>query len=314
MSLTKDLLNNLIDITSSSAIACFPYIGKNEKILADKAATDIMRDKLNKLNINGEVVIGEGELDEAPMLYIGEKLGKADEPKIDIAVDPVEGTNFVAKNLPGSMSVLAVSNKGDLFNAPETYMDKIAVGSHIPRDVIDLDFTVEKNIRNYSDATNKKISDIRVCILDRPRHKKIINELNRLKVNIKLITDGDVSGALLVSDKKFKVDIFMGIGGGPEGVIAAAALSTLNCHFQGRFLFETDNDKHRATKMGINNLNKKYEINEIIKGESIFCATGITQGELVEGVSQKKDKLITETIFTYKKSILESVKKEFSHT
>ena len=314
MCLTKELLNNLIDITSSSAIACFPYIGKNEKILADKAATDVMRDKLNKLNINGEVVIGEGELDEAPMLYIGEKLGKAKEPRIDIAVDPVEGTNFVAKNLPGSMSVLAVSKKGNLFNAPETYMDKIATGSHVPKDVIDLDYSIEKNIKNYCDATNKKISDIRVCILDRPRHKKIINELTRLKVNIKLITDGDVSGALLVSDKKFKVDIFMGIGGGPEGVIAAAALNALNCHFQGRFLFETDIDKHRARKMGINNLDKKYEINEIIKGESMFCATGITQGELIDGVLKKEDKFITETIFTHKKSILESVKKDFSYT
>ena len=228
MKLSRELLNNLINITTNSAIACFPYIGKNEKILADKAATDVMRDQLNKLNIKGEVVIGEGELDQAPMLYIGEKLGNGNGPNVDIAVDPVEGTNFVAKNLPGAMSVLAISEKGNLFNAPETYMEKIVTGNHIPKDVIDLDYTVEKNVKNYSDATSKKLSDITVCILDRPRHNKIISELERLNINIKFISDGDVAGAVLVSDKKFGVDIFMGIGGGPEGVIAAAALKILN--------------------------------------------------------------------------------------
>ena len=314
MKLPKELLNNLIEITSNSAIACYPYIGKNEKILADKAATDSMRNQLNKLNINGKVVIGEGELDEAPMLFIGEKLGNGNGPEIDIAVDPVEGTNFVAKNLPGSMSVLAVAEKGNLLNAPETYMNKIVTGNHIPKGSIDLDFTVEKNINIYSEITNKKKSEITVCILDRPRHKKIISELERLKVNIKFITDGDVSGALLVSDKKFNVDIFMGIGGGPEGVIAAAALNTLNCNFQGRFLFKTTEDRNRAIKMGIKDLNKKYEINEIVKGESIFCATGITFGDLMEGVIMENDKYVTETIFTHNKSILELVKKEVTIT
>jgi len=314
MKLSKELLNNLIEITSNSAIACYPYIGKNEKILADKASTDSMRNQLNKLNINGKVVIGEGELDKAPMLFIGEKLGSGNGPEIDIAVDPVEGTNFVAKNLPGSMSVLAVAEKGNLLNAPETYMNKIVTGNQIPKGTIDLDFTVEKNINIYSEITNKKKSEITVCILDRPRHKKIISELERLKVNIKFITDGDVSGALLVSDKKFKVDIFMGIGGGPEGVIAAAALNTLNCNFQGRFLFKTTEDRNRAIKMGIKDLNKKYEINEIVKGESIFCATGITFGDLMNGVIKEKDRYITETIFTHSKSILELVKKEVSIT
>ena len=218
--------------------------------MADKAATDVMRNQLNKLHINGKVVIGEGELDEAPMLYIGEKLGCGDGPELDIAVDPVEGTNFVAKNLPGSMSVLAVAKKGNLLNAPETYMDKIVTGNHIPRGSIDIDFTVEKNINIYSEITNKKKSDITVCILNRPRHKEIIAELQRLNVNIKLISDGDVAGALLVSDKKFKVYIFMGIGGGPEGVIAAATLDSLGCNFQGRFLFETLEDKHRHDYCG----------------------------------------------------------------
>ena len=314
MKLSQKLLNDLIDITSNSAIACHKYIGKNEKILADKAATDVMRDQLNKLNIKGEIVIGEGELDEAPMLYIGEKLGNGNGPEIDIAVDPVEGTNFVAKNLPGAMSVLAVSEKGNLFGAPETYMEKIATGKHVPKDTLDLDFSVEKNIRNYSIASNKKLKDITVCLLNRPRHNKIINELKKLNVNIKYISDGDVSAALLVSNKKYDVDIFMGIGGGPEGVIAAAALNKLNCKFQGRFLFNSDEDKTRAIKMGIKDLNKKYEVNEIVRGESIFCATGITSCDLMNGIVKDNDKYITETIVTYDKDFLEIVKKEVSIT
>tara|TARA_A100001011_G_scaffold396721_1_gene495343 strand:- start:1919 stop:2863 length:945 start_codon:yes stop_codon:yes gene_type:complete len=314
MKLSQELLNNLIEITSHSAIACYPYIGKSEKILADKAATDVMRDQLNKLNIKGKVVIGEGELDEAPMLYIGEELGRGNGPEIDIAVDPVEGTNFVANNLPGSMSVIAVAEKGNLLNAPETYMNKIATGNHIPKNSLDIDFSVKKNINIYSEITKKKNSEITVCILNRSRHSKIINELKRLNVNIKFISDGDISGALLVSNKKFNVDIFMGIGGGPEGVIVASALNALNCNFQGRFLFETEDDKKRAKYMGIEDLNKKYEIDEIVKGESIFCATGITSGDLMNGVIKKKDNYITETIITYNKSSLELVKKEVSIT
>ena len=314
MGLSQELLHNLIEITSNSAIACYPYIGKNEKIKADKAATDVMRDQLNKLNIIGKVVIGEGELDEAPMLYIGEKLGVGKGPEIDIAVDPVEGTNFVAQNLPGSMSVLAIAEKGNLLNAPETYMDKIATGNHIPKGSIDIDYTVEKNINIYSEITNKKNSEITVCLLNRSRHKRIVSELQRLDVKIKFISDGDVAGALLVTDKKFNVDIFMGIGGGPEGVIAAAALDALNCNFQGRFLFKTNQDIQRAKEMGIKDLNKKYEINEIVKGESIFCATGITSGDLMKGVIVNNDKYITETIVTHNKSFLELIKKEVSIT
>tara|TARA_B100001989_G_scaffold117181_1_gene82439 strand:+ start:1145 stop:2089 length:945 start_codon:yes stop_codon:yes gene_type:complete len=314
MKLSKDLLNNLIEITSNSAIACYPYIGKNEKVLADKAATDVMRFQLNNLNIKGEVVIGEGELDEAPMLYIGEKLGNGNGPKIDIAVDPVEGTNFVAKNLPGAMSVIAISEKGNLFNSPETYMQKIATGNHVPKDTVDLDYSIEQNIKNYCDETRKKPNEITVCILDRPRHTNIIDELKRLNVNIKFISDGDVSGVLLVADKKFGVDIFMGIGGGPEGVIAAAALDKLNCKFQGRFLFSSKEEKNRAKKMGVKDLNKKYEINEIVKGDSIFCATGITRCEFMNGIVRKNDKYVTETIFTYEKSALQIVKKEISIT
>ena len=239
MSLDKSLIENLIDITSNAAISCYPHLGKNNKIIADQAATDIMRTKLNQLNIYGEVVIGEGELDEAPMLYIGEKLGNKKGQKIDIAVDPVEGTNFVAKNLPGAISVIAIAEKGNLFKAPETYMNKIAYGQNIPKDVIDLDFTIEKNIKNLSDFKNKRIEDISVCLLNRKRHKEIIEILKKLGVKIKLIADGDVAGALLVSDIKYNVDIFLGIGGGPEGVIAAAALDAMSCKFQGRFIFDS---------------------------------------------------------------------------
>jgi len=314
MKLSQELLNNLIEITSNSAIACFPFIGKNEKILVDKAATDVMRYQLNKLNIKGRVVIGEGELDEAPMLYIGEELGSGIGPELDIAVDPVEGTNFVAKNLPGSMSVLAVAEKGNLINAPETYMEKIATGNHIPKGSIDIDFSVKKNINIYSEITKKEASEITVCILNRPRHKKIIDELQKLNVNIKFITDGDIYGALLVSNKKYNVDIFMGIGGGPEGVIAATALDSLNCNFQGRFLFKTQEDIKRAKEMGIKDLNKKYEINEIVKGESIFCATGITSSDLMKGVTRESKKYITETIITHNKSDIKLVKKVISLT
>ena len=212
------------------------------------------------------------------------------------------------------MSVLAIAEKGNLLNAPETYMDKIATGNHIPKGSIDIDYTVEKNINIYSEITNKKNSEITVCLLNRSRHKRIVSELQRLDVKIKFISDGDVAGALLVTDKKFNVDIFMGIGGGPEGVIAAAALDALNCNFQGRFLFKTNQDIQRAKEMGIKDLNKKYEINEIVKGESIFCATGITSGDLMKGVIVNNDKYITETIVTHNKSFLELIKKEVSIT
>ncbi len=310
MTLDKNLINKFVNITSSAAIACFKYIGKGDKLIADKAATDSMRNNLNKLNINGKVVIGEGELDEAPMLYIGEQLGTGNGPSLDIAVDPLEGTNFAARNLPGALSVLAISSKGNIFNAPETYMEKIAVGKDVPFDAVDLDFSVEKNIKNIAECKNKNINNIGVCLLNRPRHKEIIKKLKKLNVKLKLITDGDVSGALLVTDNKYKVDMFLGIGGGPEGVLAASALDAYGCKFQGRFLFKTDDDIRRAKKMGIIDLNKKYELNEIIKGDSIFCATGITSGDLVNGVKTNNGKYITETLITHKNSSINIVKKE----
>ena len=306
----KDFLDKIINITSNAAIACYPHLGKKDKVLVDKTATDEMRKNLNQLDIDGKVVIGEGELDEAPMLYIGEKLGTGEGPSIDIAVDPLEGTNFAANNLPGALSVLAISAKGNLFNAPETYMDKLAVSNDVPFDATDLDFPIEKNIKNIADYKNKDLNQITACILDRPRHRKIIDKLKELKVNIKLISDGDVAGALFVTDKKHGIDIFLGIGGGPEGVLAATALDAFNCKFQGRFLFKTDEDIKRANNMGIEDLNKKYNLNEIVKGVSIFCATGITSGDLVNGVKCENGKFITETLVTHKNSSISIVKKE----
>ncbi len=310
MNLDKELIDKLVNITSSASIACHKYVGKNDKIIADKAATDAMRKNLNKLDIDGEVVIGEGELDEAPMLYIGEKLGTGNGPSIDIAVDPLEGTNFVAKNLPGALSVMAITSKGNLFNAPETYMDKLAVGKDVPNDATDLDFSIEKNIKNIAESKNKDISKVTACILDRPRHKEIIDKLKKLKINLKLLSDGDVSGAILVTSEKHNIDIFLGIGGGPEGVLAASALDAFNCKFQGRFLFKTDEDIARAKKMGIKDLNRKYDLNEIVRGDSIFCATGITSGDLVNGVKLENGKFITETLVTHKNSMINIVKKE----
>ena len=302
MPLDKKLITKIINVTSKAAISCHKFVGKNDKVNADKAATDTMRSEINKLELNGEVVIGEGELDEAPMLYIGEKLGAGGTLNIDIAVDPLEGTNFVAKNLPGALSVISIAEKGNLFNAPETYMDKLAVSSKVPFDATDLDFSLEKNIKNIADSLNKDIKELTACLLDRPRHKEIINKLKKMNVNIKLISDGDVSGALMVTDEKFKVDLFLGIGGGPEGVLAASAIDAYGCKFQGRFLFESDKDINRATKMGIKDLKKKYDLNEIIKGDSIFCATGITSGDLVKGINVQNNKYTTETLVTHKSS------------
>ncbi len=302
MALDKKLINEIITVTTKAAISCHKFIGKDDKKNADKAAADSMRNEINKLKINGEVVIGEGELDKAPMLFIGEKLGAGGSVDIDIAVDPLEGTNFVAKNLPGALSVISIAEKGNLFNAPETYMDKLAVSKKVPNDATDLDFSIEKNIKNIADSLNKDIEDITACLLDRVRHKKIIDKLKGMKVKMKLISDGDVSGALMVTDKKYGVDIFLGIGGGPEGVLAASAIDAYGCKFQGRFIFDNDKDISRAKLMGIKDFDKKYDLNEIIKGDSIFCATGITPGDLVKGIEVKDNKFTTETLVTHKNS------------
>ena len=301
MPIDKKFISSFVNVTSKAALASSYLVGKKDKKAADKAAVDSMRIELNKMEIQGKIVIGEGELDEAPMLYIGEKLGSNKGPKLDIAVDPLEGTNFAANNLPGALSVMAIAEKDKLFNAPETYMEKISTRVK-DNDIVDLDNSVKDNIYNLSDYLNKNPENLTACILDRPRHYNIIEELKKLKVNIKLITDGDVAGALLVTDERYNVDIFLGIGGGPEGVLAASALDAFGCNFQGRFLFTTDNDKTRANKMGIKDLSKKYRLNEIIKGDSIFCATGITSGDLVSGIEINGNEYISETLVTHKSS------------
>ncbi len=299
----KDLLLN---VSTQAALSSYYLVGKKDKIAADKAAVDSMRNELNKIDMKGRIVIGEGELDEAPMLFIGEELGTKNGPELDIAVDPLEGTNFAANNLPGALSVIAIAEKNNLFNAPETYMNKIAI-SDSQKGIVDLDYTIEQNIKNLAEHKNKKPESLTACILDRPRHRKIIQELMRLKVNLKLISDGDISGALLVSQDNFDVDIFLGIGGGPEGVLAACALDAFDCYFQGKFLFDTNEDKIRAKKMGITNFQKKYEINEIISGDSIFCATGITSGDLVKGIEINGNKFSSETLVTHKSSKLKKI-------
>ena len=306
MAIDKKFIDQFRRVTSKAALASSYLVGKKDKIAADQAAVDSMRLELNKINMNGQIVIGEGTLDEAPLLYTGEFLGTKNGPNFDIAVDPVEGTNFVANNLPGGVTVLAIGEKGNLFNAPETYMNKIATGK-IEKGLIDLDYTLEKNIKNLSEFKNKDITSLTVCILDRPRHKVIIDELKDFNVKVKLITDGDVLGALYVSDPKYNVDMFMGIGGGPEGVLAACALDTYECHFQGRFIFENEKDITEAKSMGITDLKKKYELNEIVKGDSIFCASGITNSKVLKGIVIEEDKFISETLVTHKNSNFKEV-------
>ena len=306
MAIDKSYIDLFHKVSVSAAYASFHMVGKKDKIAADKAAVDAMRNELNKIDMNGQIVIGEGELDEAPMLYIGEKLGSGKGPSLDIAVDPLEGTNFAANNLPGALSVIAVAEKSNLFNAPETYMDKIAIATN-EKGIVDLDYPVLKNIKNLADHKNTTPDNLTACILDRPRHKKIIEELKSLNVKLKLISDGDVSGALLVTDDKYGVDIFLGIGGGPEGVLAASALDAYNCFFQGKLIFDNEKDKFRAKEMGIKNFEKKYELKEIVSGDSIFCATGITSGDLVKGITLNQNNFTSETLITHKSSGLKKI-------
>ena len=304
MALDTSLIEKFRIVTTKAAYAASKFKGLNDKMGADNAAVDVMRKELNKIDMLGRVVIGEGELDEAPMLYIGEELGTKKGIEIDIAVDPVEGTNFVAKNLPGGISVLAIAEKNNLFHAPETYMEKIAVGKNIENGVVDLDFSIEKNLKNLADAKNKKLEDLTVCLLERDRHQEIIDKLNKMKINKKLISDGDVSGALYVTNDKFGVDMFIGTGGGPEGVLAASALDANDCFFQGRFIFNEKNEMTRAKQMGIHDLQKKYNLNEIITGDSIFSATGITDGDMVKGIKIDGKSYYSETLVAHKDSKL----------
>ena len=283
MSIDAKYLNLFIKATEKGAIGASKFIGKKDKIGADKGAVDPMRKELNKINMEGTVVIGEGEMDEAPMLYIGEKLGTLKGPKFDIAVDPLEGTKFTANNQPNAFSVIAIAEQGNLLSAPDTYMEKIAVGANLPKNLLDLDNGVKKNINLLADAKKKKISEINACVLKRPRHDHIIKELTKMGVRINYITDGDIAGALTVIGDNPKNDIYYSTGGGPEGVIVAAALSCYGGQIQGRLVLD-DDEKVRAKKLGIKNFDKKYNIDEIVKGDVIFCASGVTDGDLAKGV------------------------------
>ena len=283
MEIDSKFLSLFIKATEKAAIGASKFIGKKDKVAADKGAVDPMRAELNKVEMDGRVVIGEGEMDKAPMLYIGEKLGVSKDPKLDIAVDPLEGTKFTANNEPNAFSVLAVANRGNLLSAPDTYMEKIAIGEQLPKNLLDIDNGVEKNIKILAEAKNKKISDLNVCVLKRPRHDQIVKVLLNMNVKINYITDGDIAGVLSVIGKNPKNDIYYSTGGGPEGVLAAAALSCYGGQIQGRLVLDNE-EKERAKKLGITNFEQKYNIDDMIKGDVIFCASGVTNGDLAEGV------------------------------
>ena len=294
------LLNKFTRVCERAAFGASKFRGKNDKIAADQAAVDEMRSELNKIEMKGKVVIGEGEMDEAPMLFIGEQIGTGKGEELEIAVDPLEGTNFAAKNLPNAIAVLAVAKKGGLLSAPDTYMEKIAVGSGLPKNIVDLDNSVEKNIKLLAEAKKTKPEEITACVLKRSRHDKIISSLNSLNVKIKFIQDGDVTGVISVVDPNSSIDIYLGIGGGPEGVLAAAALDCLGGQMQTRLVLSDDEEINRAKKLGITDLKKKYNIEDMIKGDVMFCATGVTDGEMLKGITYKGDSFEASSFILHK--------------
>jgi fructose-1,6-bisphosphatase II / sedoheptulose-1,7-bisphosphatase len=310
MGIEKSYLEKFIKATEYGAYGASQFIGKGDKIAADKGAVDKMRSELNKINMKATIVIGEGEMDEAPMLHIGEKVGTDNGPEFDIAVDPLEGTTFTSKGLPNAFSVLAVAETGNLLSAPDTYMEKIIIGSNLPKNLLDLDNSVEKNINLLAEAKNKKLSELSACVMKRPRHDLIVKALEKMKVRINYITDGDIAGGLTVVGSKPKNDIYLGIGGGPEGVIVAAALSCLGGQIQGRLLLDKK-EIIRAKKLGITDYKKKYNIDDMIKGDVIFCASGVTNGELAEGIKLFNDEFKVNTLALHKN---QKINKLFTNT
>ena len=309
MNIDDHLINSFIRTTERAAYGASKFKGKNDKTAADQAAVDEMRNELNKIDIKGKIVIGEGELDEAPMLYINEEVGTKKGDKFDIAVDPLVGTNFTAKNLPNALSVLAVTREGNLLNAPDIYMEKIAIGPNLPQNIVDLDYGIKKNIEILAENKKVKPSNITACVLKRPRHESIIKDLQNIGVKINFITDGDVSGVIAVGYPQMQTDIYIGIGGGPEGVLAAAALKCLNCQMQTRLFFQNDEEKSRATNLGVKDLTKKYSIEDMVKGDVLFCATGVTDGDLVKGIKDFGDKFSSETLVLHKSSKIKKIVK-----
>ena len=280
----RNLALEAVRVTEAAALAASKLMGRGDEKMADQAAVDAMRTSLNSLNIEGTVVIGEGERDEAPMLYIGEKVGMGGGPKIDIALDPLEGTTITAKGLPNSLAVMAMAEHGGFLNAPDVYMDKIAVGGGLPEGIVDLDKSVAQNLTDLAKAKQVDVNDLVVCILDRPRHSELIAKVREAGARIMLIGDGDVSGVIATSTGDSGIDIYMGSGGAPEGVLAAAALRAIGGQIQGRLLFRNDDEKARAKKWGITDLNRKYSMTDMAKGDVMFAATGVTSGSMLKGV------------------------------
>ncbi|WP_228242652.1 class II fructose-bisphosphatase [Porphyrobacter sp. GA68] len=297
--LDRVLVLEMVRVTEAAAIAASRLIGRGDEKAADTAAVEAMRRAFDTLEIDGTVVIGEGERDEAPMLFIGEKVGGAPGtgPKIDIALDPLEGTTITAKAGPNALAVLAAAEEGCLLNAPDVYMDKIAVGPGYPEGVIDLAKSPSDNVRAVAAAKGVEPADIIVCVLDRPRHSDLIAELRSLGCGVVLIGDGDVAGVIAVTDEDTTIDLYMGSGGAPEGVLAAAALRCVGGQFQGRLLFRNDEERARARKWGIDDLDRIYKLHDLARGDCIFAATGVTSGSLLDGVKYRKDgRMTTESV------------------
>ncbi|MBW4331226.1 class II fructose-bisphosphatase [Stakelama sp. CBK3Z-3] len=296
--LDRVLVLEMVRVTEAAAIAASSLVGRGDEKAADAAAVGAMREAFDTLYIDGTVVIGEGERDEAPMLYIGEKVGGAPDkgPKIDIALDPLEGTTITAKAGPNALAVLAAAEAGCLLNAPDVYMEKIAVGPGYPDSVIDLAKSPGENVRSLAKAKGVKPNEIIACVLDRPRHEKIVAELREIGCGIVLIPDGDVAGVIATTDPDTTIDIYMGIGGAPEGVLACAALRCVGGQFQGRLLFRNDDERERARKWGIDDLDRVYTLDDLARGDCIFAATGVTDGSLLEGVKRVHGKMTTDSV------------------
>lgn len=294
--LERILSLEIVRVTERAAVAAARFRGRGNEKAADQAAVDAMRRELNNLPIDGTVVIGEGELDEAPMLFIGEKVGNKKGPKVDIAVDPLEGTTLCAKNMPGAIATLAMAEEGTLLHAPDVYMEKIAIGPGYPKGIVDLDAPPEQNILNLAKAKGVKPENITALLLDRPRHADIIAAVRKTGAAVALITDGDVAGVIHCAEPKTGIDIYLGIGGAPEGVLAAAALRCIGGQMQCRLVLDTDEKRERAFKMGIKDPRKKYEIEDMVRGDCLFAATGVTNGAMLNGVKFGKDVIETETV------------------
>ena len=294
--LERILTLEIVRVTERAAVSAARLRGLGQEKAADQAAVDAMRRELNRLPIDGTVVIGEGELDEAPMLYIGEKVGTKQGPKVDIAVDPLEGTTLCAKNMPGAIATLAMADEGTLLHAPDVYMDKIAIGPGYPKGVVDLDAPPQENILNLAKAKGVKPEGITAILLDRPRHADIIAAVRKTGAAVTLITDGDVAGVIHCAEPKTGIDIYLGIGGAPEGVLAAAALRCIGGQMQTRLVLDTEERRERAAKMGIKDPKKKFEIEDMVRGDCLFAATGVTTGAMLNGVKFGKEVIETETV------------------